>query len=127
MASRLCLTLVLTHCPELNTKSSEILVPDVPIESTVYTRDGVSVVGGLGEAFEVTFHTVLGMKAVSPHGEDLSHIAESADSPFLPETCYAVEEPASRFKKFSFISAWCEEPLLTVMAIDVHVSPLRVH
>ncbi|WP_143036638.1 hypothetical protein [Paraburkholderia steynii] len=104
-------------------KSSEVLVADGQIETFSYRGNCLTVlIRTDGGAFEVIFHTVLGMKATSPEGQDLSHLAESAESPYLVETCRAAEEPADGFKEFSFISAWNDEPLLTVVAIDVQVS-----
>ncbi|WP_250527508.1 hypothetical protein [Caballeronia sp. GAWG2-1] len=104
-------------------KSSEILVADAQIESFAY-EDGrlMVLIRTDGGAFEVVFHTVLGMKTVSPERQDLSHLAESTESMYLSETCEAAEEPATGFKEFSFISAWTDEPILTVVAIDVQVS-----
>lgn len=103
-------------------KSSEILVADAQIESFSYGGGRLRVlIRADGGALEVIFHTVLGMKAVSPEGQDLSHLAESTESMYLSETCEAAEEPANGFKEFSFISAWTDEPILTVVAIDVQV------
>ena len=61
------------------------------------------------------------MKAFSPEGQDLSHLAENSASSFLSEVCTAVEEPVGGFREFSFVSAWTDEPLLTVIADDVQV------
>ncbi|RQH01652.1 hypothetical protein [Paraburkholderia dinghuensis] len=104
-------------------KSSAILVADAQIESYSYKGGRLTVlIRSDGGAFEVVFHTVLGMKAVSPEGQDLSHLVESTEkSPYLVAICDAAEEPIDGFKEFSFISAWTDEPLLTVVAIDVQV------
>ncbi|NML31662.1 hypothetical protein [Paraburkholderia antibiotica] len=103
-------------------KSSEVLVADAQIESFAYEGGRLTVfIRTDGGAFEVVFHTVLSMKTVSPEGQDLSRLAESTESMYLSETCEAAEEPPNGFKEFSFISAWTDEPILTVVAIDVQV------
>jgi hypothetical protein len=103
-------------------KSSEICLADAQIEAINYGLGVATVlVKALGGAFEITFHTVLAVKAVSPIGEDLSHLAEKTESPFLTQACEEADEPASGFKEYSFVSAWSERPLLTVIAIDVTV------
>ncbi|WP_321845469.1 hypothetical protein [Paraburkholderia bannensis] len=103
-------------------KSSEIFVADAQIKSFFYDGGRLTVVMQTdGRIFEIIFLTVLGMKVVSPEGQDLSHLAEIEKSPYLFDTCKAVEEPESGFKEYSFISAWTDEPLLTVIAIDVQI------
>lgn len=100
--------------------SSEILVADGQIEQFSYQGSRLIVlVRTDAGAFEITFHTVLGVTALSPENVDLSHLAESMESQFLFDVCEAAEEPADGFKEFSFISAWDEKPILKVIAIDV--------
>ncbi|MCL4664557.1 hypothetical protein L0Z14_26975 [Burkholderia multivorans] len=104
-------------------KSSEIFVADAQIGSFSYQGGRLAVlIRADSGIFEVIFHTVLGMKAISPEGQDLSHLAESTGGAYLIDTCEKAEEPADGFREFSFISAWNDEPLLTVIAIDVQVS-----
>lgn len=103
-------------------KSSDILVADAQIKSFSYGGSRLTVVIQTdGGAFEVIFNTVIGMKVISPEGQDLSHLAESEKSPYLFDTCKAAEEPENEFKEYSFISSWTDEPLLTVVAIDVQI------
>ena len=104
-------------------KSSEIFVADAQIESFSYREGRLAVlIQADSGMFEVIFDTVLGMKAISPEGQDLSHLEESRGGAHLIATCETAEEPADGFREFSFISAWTDEPLLTVIAIDVQVS-----
>ncbi|WP_175997791.1 hypothetical protein [Burkholderia stabilis] len=104
-------------------KSSEIFVADAQIESFSYRGGRLAVlIRADSGIFEVIFNTVLGMKSISPEGQDLSHLAESKAGAYLIDTCESVEEPVDGFREFSFISAWADEPLLTVIAIDVQVS-----
>lgn len=57
---------------------SEVLVADAKIESFAYGGGRVTVLIRTVEgAFEVIFQTVLGVKAISPEGQDLSHLAKS--------------------------------------------------
>ncbi|WP_175815486.1 hypothetical protein [Burkholderia diffusa] len=103
-------------------KSSEIFVADAQIESFLYREGRLAVlIQADSGMFEVIFDTVLGMKAISPEGQDLSHLEESRGA-YLIATCETAEEPADGFREFSFISAWNDKPLLTVIAIDVQVS-----
>lgn len=104
-------------------KSSEVFVADAQIESFSYRGGRLAVlIRADSGIFEVIFHTVIGMKAISPEGQDLSHLAESKGGAYLIATCDTAEEPADGFREFSFISVWTDEPLLTVIAIDVQVS-----
>ena len=108
-------------------KGSEILVADGQIEAFSYQGNSLAVsVKTDHGAFDVIFHRVLGMKAFSPEEQDLSHLAESSASSFLSEVCIAVEEPVGGFREFSFISAWTDEPLLTVIADDVQVHKMML-
>ncbi|WP_157660511.1 hypothetical protein [Burkholderia ubonensis] len=104
-------------------KNSEISVADAQIESFSYRGGRLAVVIRADSGtFEVIFDTVLGMKVISPEGQDLSHLAEGKGGDYLIATCEAAEEPVDGFREFSFISAWTDEPLLTVVAIDVTAS-----
>lgn len=104
-------------------KSIEIFVADAQIESFSYREGRLAVlIRADSGIFEVIFGTVLGMKAIASEGQDLSHLAESKGGAYLISTCETAEEPADGFREFSFISAWTDEPLLTVIAIDVQVS-----
>lgn len=59
-------------------KNSEISVADAQIESFSYRGGRLAVVIRADSGtFEVIFDTVLGMKVISPEGQDLSHLAES--------------------------------------------------
>ncbi|KER66349.1 hypothetical protein HR51_39610 [Burkholderia cepacia] len=104
-------------------KSGEIFIADAQIQSFTYQDGGLAVlVRADGGLFKVVFHRVLGMKALSPEGQDLSHLAESKEGAYLFAICEAAEELADGFREFSFVSAWTDEPLLTVVAVDVQVS-----
>ncbi|WP_174935049.1 hypothetical protein [Burkholderia lata] len=104
-------------------KSGEIFVADTQIQSFSYQDGRLTVfIRADGGMLEVNFHKVLGMKAVSPEGQDLSHLAESKEGAYLLAICEAAEELADGFTEFSFVSAWTDEPLLTVVAVDVQVS-----
>ncbi|WP_175023541.1 MULTISPECIES: hypothetical protein [Burkholderia] len=104
-------------------KSSELFVADAQIQSFTYQDGCLTVrVRADGELFKVVFDRVLGMKALSPEGQDLSHLAESKEGVYLFAICEAAEELADGFREFGFISAWTDESLLTVIAVDVQVS-----
>ncbi|WP_144030225.1 hypothetical protein [Burkholderia sp. AU6039] len=104
-------------------KSSGLCVADARIKSFSYRDARLSVlVQANDRVFEVIFHAVLGMKAISPEGQDLSHLAESKGGGYLVATCEAAEEPVDGYREFGFISAWTDEPLLTIIANDVQVS-----
>lgn len=101
-------------------KIREIIVADGQIEAFSYRGNFLTVSVKTDEgSIDVIFHDVLGMKALSPDGQDLSHLAENCASSFLYEVCVAAEEPVDGFKEFSFISAWTNEPLIIVVANDV--------
>ncbi|MCA8298432.1 hypothetical protein LGN19_32045 [Burkholderia sp. AU30198] len=104
-------------------KSGEIFVADTQIQSFSYQDGRLTVlIRADGGMFEVIFHKVLGVKALSPEGQDLSHLAERKEGSYLFALCEAAEELANDFREFSFVSAWTDEPLLTVVAVDVQVS-----
>lgn len=104
-------------------KGSEIRIADAQIESFSYTGGRLTVtVRTDGGAFDIGFVNVIGMKTISPEAQDLSHLAECSESSYLSETCKAAEELSGGFREYAFISAWTDEPLLTVVAIDVEVA-----
>ena len=104
-------------------KSNEIHIADAQIESFSYSGGRLKVaVQTDGSRFEIVFVNVLGMKAVSPEGQDLSHLAEHTESSYLSKTCEAAEEPSNGYKEYVVISAWTDQPLLTVVALDVQLS-----
>ncbi|MDR0481280.1 MAG: hypothetical protein LBG66_05280 [Gallionellaceae bacterium] len=99
-------------------KNDALPIADGQIEKFSYHAGGALTVRLQldGQPFEIIFRHVLGIKAFSPEGEDLSHLAERNMSPFLVETCGILKEAIGHFKEFSFISAWTDEPLLIVIA-----------
>ncbi|MBN3825783.1 hypothetical protein G3O00_19440 [Burkholderia sp. Ac-20384] len=104
-------------------KSSDICIADAQIKSFSYRDGRLSVlIQAEDRVFEIIFHAVLGMKVISPEGQDLSHLAESKGGGYLVATCEAAEEPVDGYREFGFISAWTDESLLTVIANDVKIS-----
>lgn len=69
---------------------------------------------------ELLFYGVISYRCFSPEGRALSHGAVMGRDAFIDESCrLSEEEPDIEFSMFSFISAWTDKEVCTIVAKSV--------
>ena len=69
-----------------------------------------------GHRVMVTFEDVVAFEGGGGLDTDLSHLADSADDPWILTACARADESPQQCRCYSMISAWTGEPILRVVA-----------
>ncbi len=96
---------------EINLSDATVIRLDLSSESlTLYYEDWQEVEQRL------VFADVVSVQAFSPEGTEMSEVHESTGDSFLDQTSDVIGEDCSKYRCFSFISAWNGNVFLKIVA-----------